>query len=120
MSSVDPVFAQWLQSEGLWAIQTDAPRAAQWGEQAITAERMTALAFKADAVDEAARQLAFLGGPLAEDEHLLPGRWRHRKGQVVTLTIGRLGYDAGKAVFVLDAQDDLARGLSTVTVLCRL
>lgn len=120
MSTVDPVFAQWLQANGLWAVQSDPARAAQWGEQATTAERMTALAFKADAVAEAGRQLDFLGGPLAEDEHLLPGRWRHLKGQVVTLTIDQLGYGAGLPVFVLDAQDDLARGLSTVVVLCRL
>ena len=57
---------------------------------------------------------------MAIDEHLLAGRWAACLGQVITVTAARLGYDAGVNVFVLGAQDDLATGLSRVTVLRRL
>lgn len=120
MSLVDPVFAQWLQSEGLWQVGEDAVLKARWGDKAQTTERMTTIAFKADAVAEAARQLAFLGGPLVTDEHLLVGAWAGYLGRVITLTIDRLGYDAGLDVFVIGVEDDRAAGTSRVTVLRRL
>lgn len=66
------------------------------------------------------RQLAFLGGPLVEDEHLLSGTWSDRLGQVITLTGDKLGYDAGIACFVIGVQDDRTTGISRVTVLRRL
>ena len=120
MSSVDPVFAQWLMSEGLWQVSEDAAMRARWGDKALTTKRMTSIAGKADASAEAARQLAFLGPAAAIDEHLLVGEWGNYRGQVITLKIARLGYDAGIDVFVLGAQDDRASGTSRVTVLRRL
>lgn len=120
MASVDPLFAQWLQNEGLWLVSQDAALAARWGSLALTTERMTTIASKADAAAEATRQLAFLGPPAVIDEHLLVGEWAAYRGQVITLTIKRLGYDAGVAVFVLGAEDDRAAGTSRVTVLRRL
>jgi hypothetical protein len=120
MASVDPIFAQWLQEEGLWASAEDLAGEAIWGTAAGTVERMSSIAFLGDAIAEAERQLAFLKGPLVIDEHLLSGEWRSYRGQVITLTGPRLGYDAGINVFVLGAEDNLATGLSTVTVLRRL
>lgn len=120
MTAVDPVYAQWLQSEALQALSESAPLRGRWGNDALTTKRMTTLATKADAMAEGARQLAFLGGPLVVDEHLLLGEWRDRIGQVITLTISQLGYDGGVAVFVIGAQDNRAAGTSTVTVLRRL
>lgn len=120
MASVDPIFAQWLQSEGLWQLSEDAALSARWGDKALTTERMTTIALKADATAEGARQLAFLGPVCAIDEHLLLGEWRGYRGQVVTLKIAQLGYDAGVDVMVLGAQDDRATGQSRVTVLRRL
>jgi hypothetical protein len=117
--AVDPIFAQWLQDEGLWSIAEDAGSVARWGDSAITAERMTSIAFKADAAAEAGRQLAFMGAPCVSEAHLLPGEWRGYVGQVITITIDKLGYDAGLDVFVLGVEDD-GSGLSTVTVLRRL
>ena len=120
MASVDPIFAQWLQDEGLWSVGEDVEVAELWGDSAITAERMTAIAGRGYALDEAERQLAFLKGPLAIDDHLLIGEWRHRRGQVVTLTINQLGYEQGADVFVIAAEDNKATGLSKVTVIKRL
>lgn len=120
MTAIDPVFAQWLMSEGLWGVGADATLQARWGDRAQTTQRMTTIASKADAVLEAASQIAFMGGPLAIEEHLLPGEWASRLGQVITITIGRLGYDAGLNVFVIGAQDDRSAGTSLVTVIRRL
>lgn len=120
MSAVDPVYAQWLQDLALYHLASDATLSARWGDKAQTSERVTTLALKADAITEAARQIAFLGGPLVEDEHLLPGTWRDRLGQVITLTGDKLGYGAGVACFVIGVQDDRAAGTSRVSVLRRL
>lgn len=120
MATVDPIFAQWLQDEGLWALAEDAGAVLKWATTAATAERMTSIAFKADAEAEAGRQLAFMGGPLVIDVHSLKGEWRKYRGQVITITGDKLGYDAGVNVFVLGVTDSLATGLSSVTVLRRL
>lgn len=120
MAAVDPVFAQWLQGDGLWVVKEDAAAVARWGDRAITAERMTSIATKAGAEAEATRQLAFLGGPHVIDVHELAGEWRSKRGQMITITGPYLGYDAGIDVFMLGAEDDLATGLSSVTVLRRL
>jgi hypothetical protein len=120
MAAVDPQFAQWLQEEGLWAVSEDAIATARWGNDAITSERMTSIAFKADAETESGRQLAFMAGPAVPERHLIPGEWRQFRGQVITVTIDQLGYGEGLDVFLLAAEDDKATGLSAVTVLRRL
>lgn len=120
MTAVDPLFAQWLMSPGYWQVSTDALLAARWGDRAQQTERMTTIATKAEAQAEAARQLAFLGGPLAIEEHLLVGEWSERLGQVITITIPQLGYDGGLDVFLLSAEDDRVAGTSRVTVIRRL
>lgn len=122
MTAVDPAYAQWLIAEALYQVSTDATLAARWGSTAQTTERVTTIATKADAAAEAARQIAFLGGggPLAIEEHELAGAWRQYLGQVVTLTIDRLGYEAGLDVFVIGAADNMATGTSNLTVIRRL
>jgi len=122
MSTVDPLYAQWLIAETLWAVSTDATLAARWGASGQTTERATTIANKADAIAEAARQVAFLagGGPLVIDEHQLIGAWCGYLGQVITITGDQLGYDAGLAVFVIGVQDNPTTGLSTVSVIRRL
>lgn len=120
MTAVDPLFAQWLMAAGQWHVAEEALLKATWGDVAVTSERMTTIATKADAETEAGRQLAFMGGPLASEEHLLKGEWASFIGCVITLTIDQLGYDAGLDVFVIGAQDDRETGVSRVTVLRRL
>lgn len=120
MATVDPLYAQWLQSEALWAGAEDNAAIVKWGSTANTGERLTSIAFRDDATAEAARQLDFLKGPLVVDEHILRGEWRSFRGSVITLTGPRLGYQDGIDVFVLGAEDNLTTGLSTVTVLRRI
>lgn len=122
MTMVDPVFASWLISDALRHVSTDAALMARWGDKTQTTERITTIATKEAAAAEAARQIAFLGGdgPLVIDEHSLLGEWADYLGQVITLTIDRLGYDAGLDVFVIGVQDRLSDGTSTVTVVRRL
>lgn len=122
MAAVDPIYAQWLMAEALFKVATDATMTARWGTTAKTTDRITTIATEADAAAEAARQIAFLGGngPLAIEEHELVGEWATYLGQIITLTIDRLGYDAGLNVFVIGAQDDRSAGTSIVTVIRRL
>lgn len=122
MTAVDPIYAQWLMADALWQVSADATLNTRWGASAQTTERVTTIATEADAAAEAARQIAFLGGngPLAIEEHELVGEWASYLGRIITLTIDRLGYDAGLAVFVIGAQDNRATGTSTVTVIRRL
>lgn len=113
-------FAEWLRAEALYASAESSAIAAAWGEDAPKSERITGLAASAHADEEATRQQAFMGVPMAKDQHKLVGQFTPYIGKVITLTCARLGYDAGINVFVLGAADDLQTGLSTVTVLRRL
>ena len=119
MSSVDPVYAQWLQGEPLWASRVHDALKSRWGESAVTSERQTGLATYGGASQEAERQLAFFArGPFAVDVHQVEGDdWHRELGRVVELTIDQLGYQEGVAVFVLEAEVDRATGMSSVTVL---
>ncbi len=141
MTTVDPVFAQWLQAAALYHLESDETLSARWGARTQSSERITPLALQPDAEAEALRQLAFLGGPLVEDEHLLVGTWADRLGQVISIESEQLGDQAvtvtlggeiltlggadvtlgGPALcFVIGAQDDRATDLSRVSVLRRL
>lgn len=119
MTGIDPVFAQWLQGDGLWQVSVDAALQARWGVTAQTSERMTTIATKADAEAEAARQIDFLGGPLFIDRATVAGEWSGYIGRVITLTIDKLGYDAGEDVFLIGAQDERAAGTSQITIIRR-
>lgn len=120
MTAVDPLFAQWLMSAGQWHVAENAGLKATWGDVAVTSERMTTIATKAGAEAEAERQLAFMGGPLVIEEHVLVGEWAAFLGRVINLRIAELGYDHGLDVFVIGVQDDRSDGISRVTVVRRL
>lgn len=113
-------YAEWLRAESLWVTAEDAALAAAWGDDAPKAERLTGLATKVGADDEAVRQLAFMGQAMAREVHQLVGRFTPLIGKTITLICERLGYDAGLNVIVLGAVDNLATGMSAVTVLRRL
>ncbi len=105
MTLVDPDFAEYLGREEVLATSTDAAAAAKWGAIAIDTRISTALAFKADALVEAARQLAFRPGPLAVELLRAPGLHVGLIGEVVTLRAAKGGYDAGVDVFILAADE---------------
>lgn len=120
MAAVDPAFAQWLKDDALFVSGTDAAFAARWGERAIETEIISPLATKPGADAEAARQFAFLAGPHVLDRHSVAGLWHSLIGQVVTLTIDRLGYDFGVACFVVDAQEKEGSEMTELLVLRQL
>lgn len=120
MAVVDPQFAAWLRSEELLAVATNAAAAAKWGAIALDSRISSAIALKADADAEAARQLAFVGvGPIGVDALLVPGNQIELIGRVVKLTADKGGYAAGIDVFVLHA-DEAETGFTKLIVLRRL
>lgn len=119
MTLVDPDFADWLGSTEVLATATDNPAAAKWGALAIDTRISSPLAFRADALAEAGRQLAFRPGPLDVDILRIPGLHLDLVGKVVTLTAAKGGYDAGVDVFVLAADETDPDGGTKLTVLRR-
>lgn len=117
---VEPSFGEWLQSEALYATSVDATLAARWPTQAIESETISPFAGPEAGADEATRQIAFLGEPKVSDAHVVPGRRRDLVGRVVTLTIDRLGYDAGVNCLVIGADETQVAGHTVLTVLRRI
>lgn len=120
MTLVDPDFAEWLASEENAAVASDPAAETKWGTLAIDTAIASALALKADAVAEAARQLAFRPGPIAIETLRVPGLQVGMIGKVVTLTADKGGYAAGVDVFILGADEIDGAGGTRVTVLRRL
>jgi hypothetical protein len=115
-TAVDAAKVEWLRSEAKFRSSVDAAIKADWGDRAVESEVITSIAVKADAVAEASAQAAFLKGPLVIDRHLVPGLRRDVLCKLLTLRIGRLGYDAGIRCFVVrvEEQQDVERTLLTV------
>ncbi|MGB3165877.1 MAG: hypothetical protein WBA68_03780 [Alteraurantiacibacter sp.] len=120
MARVEPLVADWLQAEALWAVAEDANVSARWGDSARSSERMTALALQADAAAEGDRVLAFRGFPVVQDEAELAGAFVDYIGRVITIRHADLGYAAGVDVFVLTAEDDHKARRSRIRFLRRL
>jgi len=120
MATVDQGLAAWLKSEGLYVTAEDAALVAQWGERAAASEYMSPLALRSAALDEASRQLDFLSGPLAKDEHTIAGLWSSLVGQVIGLQGDRYGYEATPTVFVLRAAESETSDTTALTVLYRM
>lgn len=114
---INPTFADWLKAVALYATAT--VDASAWGDSAIETEIVSPLAFRPDALAEAARQLDALGGPLAVDEHVVLGRRSDLIGQTVAILGDRLGYETPARVFVIGVAEQ-ANGTTTLTVLKRL
>ncbi|MBN8844786.1 MAG: hypothetical protein J0H88_16215 [Sphingomonadales bacterium] len=120
MALVDPDFAEWLASEEISALATDAAIEAKWGSIAIDTLISSPLALKADAVAEAARQLAFRPGPIAVEKLSVPGKHIGMMGRVLNLTANVAGYEAGVDVFILTADETEQPGRTVFVVLRRL
>lgn len=111
--------AEYLKSEGLFAVAEVAGALAKWGDLAASSSLMSPLVNTVDANDEAAAQAAFMAGPLARDLVIVKGRRSDLFLRAVTITGDRLGYEAGDAVFVLDAREQ-DNGTTILKVLKRL
>jgi hypothetical protein len=118
--AIDSGFIAWLQSIALYTTAADAGTVARWGADATTSEIISPLALKAGADAEAARQIAFLSGPLAVDRLLVPGLRRDLLGQVFTAQGAPLGYAAGADVFVIGIAESETVQTTALLVLRRL
>jgi hypothetical protein len=117
---VDAGTVDWLKTGGLFEASTSAGIAAAFGADAAETEIMSCLALLAAATTEAARQQAFLGGPLAIDVHDVPGLQASLIGRPVTIVSDRLGYDAGLVVFVIGVEEAELVKRTKLTVLRKL
>lgn len=118
--SVNAEFAAWLGSACLNAVASSAALDAAWGDLAAAAENVTALANKADAEEEAARQLDIFGAPLVVEVLQVPGLRIDLVCKPVRLTAARAGYTGGASVFVLGAKELENVERTNLTVLRKL
>lgn len=118
--AVDPGIADWLKTGALFSVKEDEGANGKWPGVAIDTEIASALALKEDAVIEAQRQLTFVGGPLALEVHVVPGLRADIIGKAVTIIASGLGYEAGRDVFVIDAEEAETTEQTTLAVLRRL
>lgn len=87
-----------------------------WGERGLETEIISPLYNKADADAEAAREVAFLSGPLVEDVITVPDARRDLMHRTIEAVGDKLDYDAGVPVFVI-GYAELDNGTTELIVL---
>lgn len=105
----------WLKSDGLRQ-KVEAAGLVAWGDVAVTSESRCPFDGSVNALDEGARQMAFLGGPRVIERLAVPGRRVDLIGQPVTLQADAVGYRDGAAVFVIDANEQESEGSTVLKV----
>lgn len=121
--ALDPAYADWLQAPERRVAVEDGTLSVRWGTRARTDEASSPFVVESDAQAEAARQIAFLGGPVCEEEILVPASLNVAalRGRCVNVTIaGDADYASGPLVFVLGGDVDHATGTTALAVLRRL
>lgn len=118
--SVDAEFAAWLSQQSMNVIATSEAIAAAWGKLAGVRENLSALANKADAEQEAQRQLNLFGMPMAVEILQVAGLRIDLVCKAVRLVAPRVGYATGADVFVLGAKEMDRVERTDLTVLRRL
>jgi hypothetical protein len=113
---VSSTLAEWLRSAELVELVESAPILAAWGDLATDSEASSPLALRADAAAEAARQLAFLGLPLAVETVDVVGERSALVGEAVRIEADVPEYAVAVPVFVIGA-DEREGGVTTLTVL---
>lgn len=109
----------WLQAPAKYANAANAALPAGLQGAAVDQEVISPLAVKAAAQAENARQIAFLGRPLALDRHIVKGQRRDLIAKPITLKGDKLGYEAGIPVFVIEV-DEREDDMTALTVLRKL
>lgn len=107
--------AEYLKAADRFTSAIDATTQTRWAEDAQDTTQVSALAVEADAITEAARQLAFLKLPTAIDIVTLEGLFYDLEGVTISVPYdGRLGI-AGSALFlVIHPRLDLATGTTVL------
>ncbi|WP_439532023.1 hypothetical protein [Polymorphobacter sp.] len=113
--------AEFLKSAERSVIAVNAGVRTAWGEIAGDTSQSSVLALEADAVTEAARQLALMDNALAEDRVTLEGVYRDLEGE--TVRVSYLRPDGGRHfeaaaddvdIIVVRATVDEAEGTTTI------
>jgi hypothetical protein len=116
--SVDLEQAAWLKSPALYALAT--PTGVAWGAaRANDVEFTSPIDSRANALTEAGRTAALLGGPNVKDRVIVKGRRRDLLFKCVTVLFGRLGYVTSgtpRKVFVIGVAEN-ENGTSSLTVI---
>jgi hypothetical protein len=118
--TVNAEFAAWLGSACLNAVASSAALETAWGSLAAVAENVSALAAKADAEEEAARQLDLFGAPMVVEILQVAGLRVDLICKPIRLTASRAGYTGGANVFVLGARELEKVERTNLTVLRKL
>lgn len=116
MSLVPSTVAEWLTGRAIYAQAEDAALRASWGDVAIESEVLSPIAAAADADLEAARQLAFLAQPLAEEVIEVEGELVGLLGTCQRIACDRAGYADAPAVLIIGAEEQDC-GTTRLTVL---
>lgn len=116
MPIVASTLAEWLRSPELVELVENSGILAAWGDLAADSEGSSPLALRADAAAEAARQLAFLGLPLAEEAIEVIGEQSALVGEALRISAGVPEYASAPQVFVI-AADEREGGVTLLTVL---
>lgn len=116
MSLVPSTVQEWLTGRAVFSRAEDTALRDSWGNVAVESEIVSPIAAAADAATEAARQLAFLGQPFAEEVIEVPGDQIGLLGTVQRIVCDRAGYATGPAVLVIGAEEQDG-GVTRLTVL---
>lgn len=119
----DSAYAEWLQSAERLVNADDAGLIARWGDLAGSGVVSSVFDTEVAALAEAGRQISFKGGPLVEEEIMVPKRiaLESVRGRVRTVKIaGDPDYSGGLDVFVIGGELMHAIGMTKLFVLRRL
>jgi hypothetical protein len=121
--AVDPGYAEWLQAPERLVTVDDMTLATRWGDLAEAVAASSGIAIEADAIAEANRQIAFRGGPLVQEQIVVPKKIDVAaiRGSVRTIKIaGDTIYAAGADVFILGGGVDHGSGVTRLDILRKL
>ena len=116
---VPATLAEWLRSPELVDVVESAAVLAAWDDLAADSPVSSPLALRDDATEEGARQIAFLGFPLAAEALELPGRHANLVGLSRRIQAEEEGYRDAPSVFVIGAEERPG-GTTLLTVLRRV
>jgi hypothetical protein len=119
----DSAYAEWLQSPERLVSAEDAALAGRWGDLASAGAVSSSFDSEASAIAEANRQLAFKGGPLVDEEIVVPKKINIAsvRGRVCSIKIsGDPDYGGGVDVFIIGGELANGTGVTKLFVLRRL
>lgn len=113
MTQADPTLREFLTSAERRVTFEDAAVKTRWGDDAVEAEGPSPMLSRIDAMQEAERQQAVTGQPMAEDQVTVVGLHQGMEGKTIRIFDDRLGYDAGRDMLVTTLSLDFNQNRTT-------